>query len=108
MRKRNLLVMFGLAVAMMFSAAPKAHAGVIVGVRVGAPVYVHPGRAFYAAPYVYPAPRFYVAPRPFVAVAPFPVYRGFYRPRPVAFRHVYVRHEYVRRGYAGWRRYVQP
>lgn len=100
MRKRNLLLMCGLAVAIMFSAAPKAHAGVIVGVRVGAPVYVHPARAF-----VYAAPRVYVAPRPFVAVAPFPAYRSFYvAPRPMAFRHVYVRHEYVRRGHADWRR----
>ncbi|HEY1802412.1 MAG TPA: hypothetical protein VGG46_15905 [Terriglobales bacterium] len=100
MRKRNLVLMFGLAVAMMFSAAPKAHAGVIVGVRIGAPVYAHPAGAF-----VYAAPRVYVSPRPFVTVAPFPVYRSFYRaPRPVAFRHVYVRHEYVRRGYNGWRR----
>ena len=81
MRKRNLLLMCGLAVAMMFSAAPKAHAGVIVGVRVGAAVYVHPARAF-----VYGSPHVYVAPR------------------PRAYRHVYVRHEYVRRGYARWRR----
>jgi hypothetical protein len=100
MRKRNLLLMLGLAVATIFSAAPKAHAGVIVGVRVGAPVYVHPARAFF-----YASPRVYVAPRPFVAVAPFPVYRSFYvARRPVAFRHVYVRQEYVRRGYVGWRR----
>lgn len=99
MKKRNLLLMLGLAVATMFSAAPKAHAGVIVGVRVGAPVYVHPARA-----YIYAAPRVYVAPRPFVVVAPYPVYRSFYVARPVPFRHVYVRPEYVRRGYAGWRR----
>jgi hypothetical protein len=100
MRKRNLLLMCGLAVAMMFSAAPKAHAGVIVGVRVGAPVYVHPARAF-----VYGSPHVYVAPRPFVAFARVPVYRSIYvAPRPRAYRHVYVRHEYVRRGYARWRR----
>jgi hypothetical protein len=105
MRKRNLLLMLGLAVAIMFSAVPKAHAGVIVGVRIGGPMYVHPARAF-----VYAAPRVYVAPRPFVAVTPFLAYRSFYvAPRPVAFRHVYVqreyvRHEYVHRGYVGWRR----
>ena len=90
--------MFGLAVVMMFSAAPKAHAGVIVGVRVGAPVYAHPARAF-----VYATPRAYVAPQPFLAVVPFPVYRNYYfAPRPVMYRHAYARHEYVRRGY--WRR----
>ena len=93
MRKRNLLLMCGLAVAMMISVAPKAHAGVIVGVRVGAPVYVHTGRAF-----VYATSRVYVAPRPFVRVVLFPVYRNFYVvSRPVAFRHVYVRRGYWRR-----------
>src|SRR6185437_6695295 len=99
MKKRNLFLMFGLAVAMMFMMAPKAHAGVIVGVQVGAPVYVHPVRAF-----VYSAPRLYIAPRPFAAVAPYPVYRRYYVARPMAYRHVYMRPNYVRRGYIGWRR----
>lgn len=100
MKKRNLLLMAGLAVGMMFSAAPKAHAGVVVGINVGAPVYVHPVR-----PYVY------YAPRPFVAVAPVPVYGGYYAgPRPYYYSRWYPRHEvivrrgYYGRGYNGWRR----
>ena len=95
MKKRNLILMAGLAAAMMFSAAPKAHAGVVVGVNIGTPVYVHPVR-----PYVY------VAPRPFVAVAPVPVYRRHYvARRPLYYSRWYPRHEVVvRRGYYGWRR----
>jgi hypothetical protein len=97
MTKKNLVLMAGLAMAMMFSAAPKAHAGVMVGVNVGTPVYVH---RVAVRPYVY------VAPRPFVAIAPVPVYRRYYvAPRPVYYSRYYPRHEViVRRGYYGWRR----
>ncbi|HEY1463641.1 MAG TPA: hypothetical protein VGF44_09510 [Terriglobales bacterium] len=96
MKKSNLVLMAGLAVGIMFSAAPKAHAGVVVGVNVGAPVYVHPVR-----PYVYYAPHAYYAPRSFVAVAPVRVYRRNYA--GPYYSRWYPRHE-VRRGYYGWRR----
>lgn len=95
MKKGNLVLMAGLAVGMMVSAAPKAHAGVVVGVNVGAPVYVHP----IVRPYVY------FAPRPYVTVAPVPVYRRYYGPRPYYYSRWYPQREViVHRGYYGWRR----
>lgn len=94
MTKGNLVLMLGLAAGMMLTAAPKAHAGVVVGVRVGAPVYVQPVRTFA-----------YIAPRPFVAVRTVPVYRRYYvAPRPVYRRYRQARRErFVRRGYYGRR-----
>ena len=76
--------MFGLALFLVSAAAPKAHAGVIVGVSVGAPVYVHP-----VHPYRYFGPRYgYIAPRAVVAFSPAPVYRRVYvAPAPVYYSH---------------------
>lgn len=90
MTKASLVLMLGLAAGMMFTATPKAHAGVIVGVRVGAPVYVQPVR-----PYAY------IAPRPLVAVNTVPVYRRYYvASRPEYRRYWRARRErFVRRGY---------
>lgn len=103
MAKRNLILMLGLAAGMMFTAAPKAHAGVIVGVRVGAPVFAYP-----APPVAYVAPG-YIAPRAVVTLGPAPFYRHVYvAPRPVYYGHYYPnaywrREHVVRRDY-GWRR----
>ena len=79
MLKKSLFAVFGLAVALAFANPPKAHAGVVIGVTVGAPVYARP---VYPYPYavVRPLPRpVYVYPRPYVY--PAPVYYGrAYRP----------------------------
>jgi hypothetical protein len=87
MKKTSLLLVLGLAMILVSAAAPKANAGVVVGVNIGAPVYVHPVRAYgyvgpaYAAPvYVGPAygPPAYVAPRAYVAIGPDRYYRRAY------------------------------
>jgi hypothetical protein len=82
MKKTSLLMVLGLAVILASAATPKANAGVVVGVRIGAPVYVPPVRAYgYVAPvyvrpaYVAPA---YVGPHAFVRVGPRRVYRRAY------------------------------
>lgn len=92
MVKKNLLALFGLAVALAFATPLKANAQVSVGVTIGAPVYVHPVRPYvYAAPVVVPRP--YVYPRAYVYPRPI-VYHGYCYRRP------YWRHErFERREY---------
>src|SRR5581483_5433389 len=95
MKKTGLLLVLGLAVMVGTAAAPKANAGVVVGVSVGAPVYVHPARV-----YVAPA---YVAPAPYVAFRAYPpVYRRVYV-GPRVYSRWYGPRVVVRRSY-GWRR----
>ena len=86
MKKASLLLVLGLAVILGTVAVPKANAGVVVGVTVGAPVYVHPARAYgYYGP-VYPAPVYepayvppgYYAPGAYVAVGSGHYYRRAY------------------------------
>ena len=95
MKKTNLLLVFGLALVLASVAAPKAHAGVVIGVTVGTPVYVHPVH-----------PYRYIAPRPVVAYVPAPVYRRVYvAPAPVYYSRWYPQRRYVvHRGYYGWHR----
>jgi hypothetical protein len=99
MLKKSLFAVFGLAVALGFANPPKAHAGVAIGVTVGAPVYARP---VYPYPYavVRPVPRpVYVYPRPYAYA---PVYYGrVYRPD---WRHErFERHEYFEH-HRGWDR----
>jgi hypothetical protein len=91
MLKKSLLAVFGLAMALVFVNPPKAHAGVAIGVTVGAPVYVRP-----VYPYAYAVVR--PVPRPVYIYPPYayagPVYYGrdYYRPY---WRHErWERHEY--------------
>jgi hypothetical protein len=99
MKKAGLLLTLGVALVMASAAAPKANAGVVVGVAIGAPVYVHPVRA-----YGYFAPR-YFAPGPYVAFGPAPVYpRVYIAPAPVYYRSWYPRRYVARRAYYGCRR----
>ncbi|HKV81246.1 MAG TPA: hypothetical protein VJP02_24075 [Candidatus Sulfotelmatobacter sp.] len=101
MKKTGLLLVLGLAAILGTAAVPKANAGVIVGVSVGAPVYVHPARV-YVPPRPYIA-RAYVAPAPYIAFRAYPpVYRRAYV-APVYRRHWYRTRVVVHRGY-GWRR----
>ena len=98
MLKTSLLAVMTLAAALLFLNPPKAHAGVAIGVTVGAPVYVRP---VYPYPYavVRPVPRpVYVYPRPYV-YSPV-VYGRYYYRRP------YWRHErFERREYWEHRRH---
>lgn len=97
MKKTSLLMVLGLALVAASAAAPKANAGVVVGVQVGAPVYVHPARPYFYGPRVYVGPR-YVAPQPYVRYVPAPLYpRAYVAPGPVYYRHWYPR------GYVGRR-----
>jgi hypothetical protein len=90
MKKTSLLLVFGLALGLASVTAPKAHAGVVIGVTIGSPVYVHPAHSRYGAPY-------YVASRPFVAFAPAPIYRRVYvAPAPV-YRDRWYAQRYVER-----------
>jgi hypothetical protein len=91
MKKTTILLVLGVALFLASAAAPKAHAGVAVGIAVGTPVYVHPLRPYFV-------------PRPYVAWAPAPVYpRVYVGQAPVYYRHWYprgyvvVRHDYCRR-----------
>jgi len=99
MLKKSLLAVFGLAMALAFVTPPKAHAGVAIGVTVGAPVYVRP---VYPYPYavVRPVPRpVYVYPRPFYGPHPVFYKRAYYRPY---WRHErFERHEYLEHRYRG-------
>ena len=85
MLKKTLLAVFGLAMALVFVNPPKAHAGVAIGVTVGAPVYVRPVYP-YAYVVVRPVPRpVYIYPRPYANAGPV-----FYRP---VYDRPYWRHE---------------
>lgn len=96
MKKASLLTALGLALIFSVAAAPKANAGVVLGVRVGTPVYVGPG-------YVAPVHYRYYAPRPYVVFRPAPVYRRFYV--APGFRARWYGPRYVsRRGFYRWRR----
>ena len=87
MKKTSLLMVLGLALVLGSTAAPKANAGVVFGVGVGAPIY--PVRAYgYVGPRYY-APSYYgrvyvagpyVAPGPYVDYGYAPVYRRYYAP----------------------------
>ena len=102
MKKTSLLLVLGLAAILGTAAVPKANAGVVVGVSVGAPVYVHPGRVYVERPYVAPV---YVAPAPYVAFRAYPpVYRRAYvAPAPRFYGRWYGPRVVVHRAY-GWRR----
>jgi hypothetical protein len=107
MKKTSLLLVMGLAVLLASAVAPKANAGVVVGVRIGGPVYVPPVRAYgYVAPgYVAPgyvAP--YVGPRAFVTVAPRRFYRRAYVAPVYRDRWYGRRAVVVHRDYRGFRR----
>ena len=103
----GLMTVLGFALVLCSAAAPKANAGVVVGVQIGAPVYVAP------RPYVYVGPG-YVAPT-YVGYVPAPVYARPYYVRPyyarpyvvrgpVYYRHWYPRRDYARRDYYRYRR----
>jgi hypothetical protein len=85
MKKTSLLMILGLALVLGSAAAPKANAGVVFGVGVGAPVY--PVRAYgyvgprYYAPSYY-APGYVAAPyvAPYVDYGYAPTYRRYYSP----------------------------
>jgi hypothetical protein len=100
MKKTSLLLTLGLALMLASAATPKANAGVVVAVGVGAPVYVRPVRPY---PYVVPAP--YVAPVPYTAYVPAAVYRRVYvAPARVYYRNWYPRRYVVRRDFhRDWR-----
>lgn len=105
MKKTSLLLVLGLAAMLGTAAVPKANAGVVVGVSVGAPVYVHPARVYVGPRYVVPAyvAPAYVAPAPYVAFrACPPVYRRAYV-GPRSYGRWYGTRVVVHRSY-GWRR----
>jgi hypothetical protein len=92
MLKKSLFAVFGLAMALLFANPPKAHAGVAIGVTVGAPVYVRP---LYPYPFavVRPVPRpIYVYPRPYYC--PRPIFYGPVYERPYWRHERFERHEY--------------
>ncbi len=107
MKKTSLLLVLGVALVLASAAAPKAKAGVVVGVAVGGHVY--PVRAYgYMAPgYFEPGyvARPYFEPRPYAAFVPAPVYPGVYvAPAPVYYRRWYPRRYVARRDfYRHWR-----
>jgi len=89
MKNASLLLTLAIAAVLVCAAAPKANAGVMVGVAVGTPVYVRP-----APPYPY------VEPRPYVAYVPPRIYpRVYVAPAPVYYRHWYPQRYYARRDY---------
>ncbi len=97
MKKTSLLMVLGLALLAASVAAPKANAGVVVGVEVGTPVYVHTARPYFYGPRVYVGPR-YVEPVPYSGYVAAPIYpRAYVAPGPVYYRHWYPR------GYVGHR-----
>jgi hypothetical protein len=104
MKKASLLMGLGLALAMGLAATPKANAGVVVGVRIGAvaPFY-SPIAPVYAAPPVVVRP--YLAPAPPVAYLPGPYYRHAYvTPGPVFYNRYYPRRFVSRPDFRGYRR----
>jgi hypothetical protein len=106
MKKTSLLLVLGLAVILASAAAPKANAGVVVGVGIGAPIYVPPVRYGYVAP-AYVAPGYvaptYVGSGAYVAVGPRPFYRRAYV-APVFRDRFYGRRVVVHRNFYGYRR----
>ena len=102
MRKTTMLLALGMALALGSAAAPRANAGVVVGVSVGTPVYVPP--AYVRPVYVRPIRAYpYFVPRPYVAVAPAPIYPRVYVV-PAPDRRWYPRRYVVYRGfYRHWR-----
>ena len=101
MKKASLLLALGVALVLGSAATPKANAGVVVGVAVGAPVYPVRAYGYFAPGYV---PRHYFAPRPYVAYGPAPIYpRVYVAPAPVYYRQWYPRRYFARRDYYGWR-----
>jgi hypothetical protein len=104
MKKASLLMVLALALIGLSAAAPKAHAGVVVGVEVGAPVYVHPGRPYLYGPRVYVGPR-YEAPWPYAGYVAAPIYpRAYVSPGRVYYRHWYPRGYVGRRDFYRYRR----
>jgi hypothetical protein len=111
MRKASLLLV-ALALIAGSALVPKANAGVVVGVGVGAPVYVPPLAAYGYVPGPYfvagYAPGAYYAPRyarSFAAYGPAPVYRHVYlAPRRFAYGRYYGRQFVGRRELHGYRR----
>lgn len=105
MKKASVVLVVGLAAIFAAAAVPKADAGVVVGVNVGAPVYVRPVAPYgwVAPPYVAPV---YVGPSPYVAFRPVPpVYRRVYvAPGPVFHPRRYGPPVVAHRDYYGWRR----
>jgi len=90
MKKRTILAVLGLAVAMTLAKPAKASAGVVVGVRVG-PVVPRPGFVVvHPRPYPY---GYYRRPVVFAGAYVPPVggfyYRGRWCPRPYAYRPYY-------------------
>jgi hypothetical protein len=91
MKKASLLMVLVLALIGLSAGAPKANAGVRVGVQVGTPVYVHPARPYFYGPRVYVGPR-YVVPVPYAGYVAAPIYpRAYVAPAPVYYRHRYPR-----------------
>jgi hypothetical protein len=89
MRKTSLLLVLGVALVLASAAAPKASAGVVVGVAAGAPAYPVHAYGYVAPGYV---ARPYFVPRPYVAFVPAPVYpRVYVAPEPVYYRQWYPR-----------------
>ena len=98
MKKTGLLLVLGVALVLASAAAPKANAGVVVGVAVGAPGYVYPLHRYgYVAPAYVPGPYGYVTPvYPRVYVGP--GYYGQWYPRHYVARRDYYRGD--RRGFS--------
>jgi hypothetical protein len=104
MKKASLLTVLALALMVLSAAVPKANAGVVIGVQVGAPGYVYPARPYFYGPRVYVGPR-YVAPGPYVGYVSAPIYpRAFVAPGPVYYRHWYPRGYVGRRDFYRYRR----
>jgi len=110
MKKTSLLLVLGLALVLASAAVPKANAGVIVGVGIGAPVY--PVRAYGYFGLRYFAPSYVARPYyagsyvgPYVDFVPAPVYsRVYVAPAPVYYRHWYPRRYAGRRDFYRYRR----
>ena len=89
MKKTGLLLALSLVLVLAYTAVPKANAEVVVGVRIGGPVYVHP-----VAPYGY------VVPRPYVAYVPAPIHpRVYVAPAPVYYWPWYGQRYFAHRDY---------
>ena len=107
MKTTSAVLMLAAAVTISALAVPKANAGVVVGISVGAPVapvYVAPAPAYeYVAPaYVAPV---YLAPAPYVAVRPLvPFVPRVYVAPGALYRRGYVPGVVVRRDRYDWRR----
>ena len=92
MKNKTFLAALGLAAAIIFAVPSKAHAGVFVGVNIGRPVVVARPPVVYVAPRPYYPYGYYRRPVVFApAYVPRPVVyrRGYWRPRPYAYRPYY-------------------